>query len=788
MLSEREHKGRAVSEWMLELVSGVITSRITQSDKQSDEFKKTVIADDPDDFVIYIDKGENKLVQIFHNPQDVIQREAMFYVKEKLRNEYLQIFAAKFSEEDLQEVAQYITNNEPLSSFERFFYQKFPGLVSRTNGSAHESLKLLRTILQRKIAVSKEIKSSAEQVAIDAHAFRLHASLQLREKNDMDVLPDAETSFHVFRLKILTALNIDSKSQDAYLYRTDLERRGTQYLFDMLESGSLQIGESSNESRAEAKAINDCESRLEEAFKKIEIPPQSFVPNKETSFDKFLHKMIDVGILSGVSSVADLDFKTLVAAKQLFYKLKNELYPEDMQRLRAFAEGLSKLFREDKALVSEEVNFNIFMLEILSTFNTHFPDESEFFNKDSYAYQGARKLYAYIMNRLFLRKEQSVSREPKSNNNPLMHTLGRLNYPLTSSDRKGVCFGLAWAAIQAILSDETYAFIQQLESCCKISLEDGDLKYSEEEKQRLLKYAYLNDLGSLPFIIMAYQQNQNDILKVQSLTMPKKLAEHGGIKCVRKCTLIYTVGETIEYLCGLENIWINFSGRHAIKLQNRGHTVTISFDVMKNKWLLIDINEPELYLYLSRKEMAAHLHECLVVNKDHQPTAWCGFTSEIFTTGDSDLENWFKCFNEFSFYSEPLEKVAKRFDSERDTGLMLAVRAKDFGSTEVYLHGKADPNCDISFSYTTPLWEAALLDNPLLVKFLLDHKGDPNTEGPFGKRLLQVVLEKKLFQVAAVLLENGADLGLIDTSELDEESQNFLLGTDGVRSCIEHKM
>lgn len=101
---------------------------------------------------------------------------------------------------------------------------------------------------------------------------------------------------------------------------------------------------------------------------------------------------------------------------------------------------------------------------------------------------------------------------------------------------------------------------------------------------------------------------------------------------------------------------------------------------------------------------------------------------------------------------------------------VIANDHKPWNATKTLLLAGADPNR--KFTEATPpsddsvMYLTAAGDQPELLELLLDHGGNPNISGKFGKTALQYAAEQGRDENIAELLKHGADINGHDTTGL----------------------
>src|SRR3990167_310824 len=187
--------------------------------------------------------------------------------------------------------------------------------------------------------------------------------------------------------------------------------------------------------------------------------------------------------------------------------------------------------------------------------------------------------------------------------------LGKLLGYISREDNYGICAGVTCLWINACLTNNEAQFNQRIEaiqSNHSIQFEINAVKEKVKTHGTLTNddIGLLEILGFYENLVLfqsprRYQQlfnkrlNQQNILEIASIASSKSIEEQEGLSILYSEAGIYTVDEIAGYLQSLATS-VQSAGVHssniAFILGNYNHTMGLIYNVEKEEWMLLDIN------------------------------------------------------------------------------------------------------------------------------------------------------------------------------------------------------
>jgi hypothetical protein len=220
----------------------------------------------------------------------------------------------------------------------------------------------------------------------------------------------------------------------------------------------------------------------------------------------------------------------------------------------------------------------------------------------------------------------------------------------------GVCFGIAYMGMQAILSMDINTFDQRLKEINAIPISEFANKMASiREQQKNAKEKIDNSLteisaffdgvelahhaGLYPYLFEDKVRSQKIERSLTSLVVSKKLEAEGGLAEIDSFSGIYTQENLITYFEELKKT-IEITNHPpqpiVLMLTSVNHTITIGFDPNSKRWMLIDANHLPTKYFSETRDIVTQVIASL--NADRLSNGMTIFLTQVWgTKSNTDL-------------------------------------------------------------------------------------------------------------------------------------------------------
>lgn len=352
-------------------------------------------------------------------------------------------------------------------------------------------------------------------------------------------------------------------------------------------------------------------------------------------------------------------------------------------------------------------------------------------------------------------------------------------------NNKGVCYGIAYMAVQAILSDDIDTFdrrIAKLNMAPKELLvqinrvkearkkrqpitRDSDLLY--EEIPAFLEGVELCQQGYLRYSLFTVNKpkSQQDIMLMVPLVFSQALEKRGGLTEIITLTGAYEENELSLYFKLLDNSLKNHSHSVAIVLSISNHAITVGYDPIHKEWLFVDANELPTQRFpvmdivsITKKILSAYLTESEIRNNN------AIFATKIYGT-ESSKQELMKCINhltqenQWKLIHTISPKKAALLDSINSSWLYIAAQQGHIDVVNALIDAGANVNLLID-NDIRPLFVAAENGHLDVVKALIKANANLNLGIANGATPLFVAAQKGHLAIVNELIAAGANIDL----------------------------
>ncbi|EKD72765.1 MAG: ankyrin repeat protein [uncultured bacterium] len=337
----------------------------------------------------------------------------------------------------------------------------------------------------------------------------------------------------------------------------------------------------------------------------------------------------------------------------------------------------------------------------------------------------------------------------------LIQRMWQLKY---TADAEGVCFGIAYMAVQALLIGEIDQFNRRLELIADIPLENFASEFAErinKIQQKQEKNEMLTEDDKLMLEIPAFfegielyqqpnlypdwfEEKAKPHIQNAELTAPliqsEKLAKQGGMAKISDFSLgIYTEQELIVYLNGFSSAIKNVPHPVALVLSSINHSITISYDPKKEQWYFINANTLPMQI-LAEKNIADLANKMMTEFSLEKPQKTVMFATEIYTAKNN------------------VDSTHKTIQSWR---LFIAIEENRAELAKKLLQEGADSNAMLA-NHETPLFTASFNGRLNIVKILLASGANPRQVRTDGATPLFFATQQGHIDTVKELLDAGA--------------------------------
>lgn len=332
-------------------------------------------------------------------------------------------------------------------------------------------------------------------------------------------------------------------------------------------------------------------------------------------------------------------------------------------------------------------------------------------------------------------------------------------------DPEGICFGLAYMAMQALLLGEVDVFNKRLHDIANVPENVfSELVKSAYSKQNLNQDnldSKLSDVLSFFDSIELYcnpeehselfekdkaPRSQNPLV-VMPVVMPEKLEKQGGIITTTRISGIYTADALEIYFQTLrEAIENEYVIDPIVFILNSGdHTITVSFDPKNQCWWTIDPERMPVEKLLDERAVAE------VVMEAFTESDICTFSANIYATGtfgqnklNEVIERWQRNPSYQDIHDLEIPIMIEELEDLPEDELNFSVEIN------LIMKYEAVDSRDYSLLYT-----AASANDLKLVCSLLKYDIDVNNECIDEFTPLMVAIQDSSLEVVSVLLEHN---------------------------------
>lgn len=327
------------------------------------------------------------------------------------------------------------------------------------------------------------------------------------------------------------------------------------------------------------------------------------------------------------------------------------------------------------------------------------------------------------------------------------------------ADADGVCNGIAYMAMQAVLAHEIDVFNARIARIEKIRADRiAGMPSSElldiraffdgvELYYQPFEYPHLFERGKVPFA------QETD--KVLSMLTPASLASRGGIAIVDAFSGAYDRSELNTYFKSLRASVNDSQAPVALVLHSSNHTISIGFDPKNRKWIYTDANHLPSKLIESDEEIT----NIVMTSFLFRDTAV--ITTEMFVARQNEndmrgrIQQWHQNMSAIEKIDERKAAMKDSFDASL---LYAAARRGDTELLDKLIANRADVNQASNMTGATPLFLAAMHGHASVVDHLLRAGANPNQPSSNGGTPLYIALEVGAdMKLIKLLLEYGAD-------------------------------
>lgn len=333
-----------------------------------------------------------------------------------------------------------------------------------------------------------------------------------------------------------------------------------------------------------------------------------------------------------------------------------------------------------------------------------------------------------------------------SNQDWLIKRMQKCNY---DCDEQGVCQGVSYMGMQAILVRDTSTFDKRFQIINKIPLDtfktdlEKLLSYFNKFNVVNEKALITKEIPPLFEGIQLYDNgylydeivNTNEKLSTQVSKLVNPSGSNPKIKLAEEFSGVYTQSKLVEYLMLIRDFFSGYQAPIALVLKNHDHAITIGLD---KEWSLIDVNllpegeSPTKFFSLTNlSAIASLILNCLAAPRHFEKGS--AFTTEIFVSYPNkiqknvfqtklralkDSDSW-KKLHSFNFEN------ANLIDDEGSSWIKVAIQDKHLEEVKnllEYTNAKTLNNITLDGS-TFPLYTAVEARHTEILKLLLSKDG-----------------------------------------------------------------
>lgn len=400
---------------------------------------------------------------------------------------------------------------------------------------------------------------------------------------------------------------------------------------------------------------------------------------------------------------------------------------------------------ETSSLVASKIIFNSLLVEF-------------FQKKTDYAMPSKNFGDAWRFANLIFNSERVVT----ISQSELIPTLVALGY---KTNPAGLCFGVVYMGIQAILSGDIRSFDQRLE---KIALLISTQELLEIDKVDLLAFFDGIELYSqacrYPHLfedeVRPYIQNDPNLIKALfPLVVSNRLKKKGGIFQVAHFSGLYTKNELEKYFQSLKETCIEENTpSFALQFSNAGHSIVVGYDPIEKNWIFINASKLSSIKYKDLN-LLAEMVLTAFLDKELEVCSWesslVALSSTLFvSTGESSLiqpqvTSWQNSLK-FCEIHELSAAKAQLSDSLGYTWLALAAQSGDLEAVNNLIANGAEIDVIEPNGYTA-LELAAQNGHVKIVQVLLKAGSDLN----INHKALVLASQNNHLEIVLALLDAG---------------------------------
>ena len=348
---------------------------------------------------------------------------------------------------------------------------------------------------------------------------------------------------------------------------------------------------------------------------------------------------------------------------------------------------------------------------------------------------------------------------------PVLMKLGYKTNPV------GLCFGLTFMGIQAILSGDIRSFDLRLKKIAKL-ISTGIL--SKEDKVDLsaffdgvelysqaCRYPHLFEKGVRPSI-----QNDPNLLKALfSLVSSDVLKEKGGLLKMAQFSGLYTKNELKRYFESLNKTCTEVGAPFALQLSSANHSIAVGYDLVEKKWICIDTRNISSTKYTDLDLLAKTvLMSFLGEDIDQSVIEDCSvaLSSTLYVSKKDaplfqpEISRW-QSSSEFQ-ETQKITAAKSQTDSSNSSWLIIAAQTGDLQSVNKLIDAGAEMESPGPGDFT-PLLFAAQNGHFEVVRALLKEGADCNKMSTVCHcGALALASQNGHLEIVGDLLEAGVDV------------------------------
>lgn len=350
-------------------------------------------------------------------------------------------------------------------------------------------------------------------------------------------------------------------------------------------------------------------------------------------------------------------------------------------------------------------------------------------------------------------------------------------------DAEGVCFGISYMAMQAILAEELDVFDDRLVRLFNIKLEELE-KYKKKSGTEAPQLGPLSDIFAFLDGVNIYQEvyklselfekdkaplTQNALSSIP-LTLSKKLEKQGGVDQITKFSGMYNKNELENYFLNFSKIIENTTITRPITfiLNSQGHAITLGYHPTKKIWSFTNANQLPSKYFTSNSDIAKNVISAF--SKNEITT----FTTEIYAIHtnkedtlalDQYIKDWKKQPSMVAMHTVSSHK-ANLADSDNRTWLYVAAKHGEFELVKDLVRHGANVNIATIKKGFTPLHISIIHGHLDMARFLLKNGADVNTACNDGFTPLYLSIAYGNLDMVRFLLENGADVNAANNMDI----------------------